>query len=94
MQTTTLQVPMSKTLKSDATAVAKNMGFSSLQEVVRVFINKLAHKQLSISVSDTKQLTNKNDLRYDQLINELKSSQVNAIKLNDKQAMIDYLESQ
>ena len=39
MSTTTLQIPVSKDLKSSATEVAKEYGFSSLQEIVRVLLN-------------------------------------------------------
>jgi len=45
MDTTTLQIPISKDLKSSATIVARDYGFSSLQEIVRVFLRKLAQKE-------------------------------------------------
>lgn len=53
MNTTTLQVPISKDLKSSATAVAKEFGFSSLQEIVRVLLTKLARKELTMEVVET-----------------------------------------
>ncbi len=93
MQTVTLQVPMSRTLRNDATAVAKEMGFSSLQEVLRIITNKIAHKQLAVSIDDTRVLSRKNDLRYEQMIKDIESGQGKTFKLNDKQAMMDYLES-
>ncbi len=49
-QKVTLQVPMSKQLKKSAEAVAYDYGFSSLQEVIRVLITKLAKKQLIIFI--------------------------------------------
>lgn len=52
MNTTTLQIPISKTLKADATAVAREHGFSSLQEIVRVLLTKLAKRQLIVSVEE------------------------------------------
>jgi len=54
MDTTTLQVPLSKNLKSEATSVAKEYGFSSLQEVVRVLLTLLAKKQLKINFEQSK----------------------------------------
>lgn len=45
---TTLQVPVDASLKSRATKAAKAMGFSSLQEIVRVFLQKLADGEIHI----------------------------------------------
>lgn len=52
MDTTILQVPLSKGLKSNATDVAREYGFSSLQEVVRLFLAKLARKELFVSFGE------------------------------------------
>lgn len=57
MNTTTLQIPVSKELKSSATAVAKEFGFSSLQEIVRVILTKLAGRELSLDISSTEHIT-------------------------------------
>lgn len=67
MDTTTLQVPLTKTLKSNATTVAKEYGFSSLQEIVRVMLSKLAKKEFVISFSEqfpAIALSAKNETRY------------------------------
>lgn len=53
MNTTTLQIPISKELKSNATAVAKEFGFSSLQEIVRVILTKLSRKELTLEITET-----------------------------------------
>lgn len=47
-----LQVPMSKTLRKQAAAVASDYGFSSLQEIVRVLLTKLSQRELSVSISE------------------------------------------
>lgn len=52
MQRVILQVPMSKELKYKAEIASFDMGFSSLQEIIRVIVNKLARKELSISIED------------------------------------------
>lgn len=52
MDTTILQVPLSKGLKSNATDVAREYGFSSLQEIVRLFLAKLAKKELIVSIGE------------------------------------------
>lgn len=56
---------MPSSLRQQAEAVSLDMGFSSLQEVVRVLLNKLASKRLVISVEDNLvPLSAKNEARY------------------------------
>ncbi len=43
---------MSKDLKQKAEIVSFDMGFSSLQEIIRVLLNKLARREFSISIND------------------------------------------
>ncbi len=45
---TNLQVPISVTLKAQAEEVAEKQGFSSLQEVVRVFITNYTSGNISV----------------------------------------------
>jgi len=52
MTNVVLQVPMPKQLRDSATVAASDYGFSSLQELVRVFINKVARKQVTVSIDD------------------------------------------
>ena len=56
MDTITLQVPIPKELKTNATIVAREYGFSSLQEIIRVLLTKLSRRQLSISVEETEEI--------------------------------------
>ena len=48
-----LQVPVSNDLRVEALAASREMGFSSLQEAVRVLLSKLANRQLTIQVEET-----------------------------------------
>ncbi len=66
MNSVTLQVPMDKSLRNSAAQVAQEYGFSSLQEVIRVLLSKLAKRQLSVSVEQfpTVKLSAKNEKRY------------------------------
>ena len=48
MDTTNLQIPIRKDLKIAATEAAIEQGFSSLQEAVRIFINKMAQKTIDV----------------------------------------------
>ena len=48
MNTTTLQIPVSSSLRDQAQKQAREMGFSSLQEVVRLFLNQLAQQSIKV----------------------------------------------
>ena len=62
MQRVIVQIPMSKELRDQAQAVAQDYGFSSLQEIVRVLVTKLAHKDLGIHIDENVEyLTPKED---------------------------------
>jgi antitoxin component of RelBE/YafQ-DinJ toxin-antitoxin module len=50
---TILQVPVSNDLRVEALAASREMGFSSLQETIRVLLSKLANRQLTIQVEET-----------------------------------------
>lgn len=52
MNTVTLQVPISKKVRDEAANVAKDYGFSSLQEIIRVLLTKLSKRELSFTVSE------------------------------------------
>lgn len=65
MNNTNLQVPISKDLKANSLAAAREYGFSSLQELVRVFLTKVARKEISVGIEATPtRLSEKNEKRY------------------------------
>jgi hypothetical protein len=53
MQRVIIQVPTSKKLRDAATKAAEEQGFSSLQEALRVFMAKLAKKELKVQIQKT-----------------------------------------
>lgn len=68
MNTTIIQVPVSKVLRNQAVKVAQESGFSSLQDVIRLFLTKLARKQIAVNLEDiTQPLSVKNESRYMQM---------------------------
>lgn len=70
-----LQVPMSKSLKQSAEAVASDYGFSSLQEIIRVILNKFARRELSITVEETEEIIHLSpaaEKRYKKAIDDIK----------------------
>jgi antitoxin component of RelBE/YafQ-DinJ toxin-antitoxin module len=65
MNTVTLQVPMSKTLRQQAQIVADEYGFSSIQEVIRLFLNRFSQKSISLNFGEpTVVLSAKAEKRY------------------------------
>lgn len=71
-----LQVPMSKELKLAAEAVAKDYGFSSLQEIIRVLVKKLSKKELTLEVGEPEefvQLTPRAKKRYEAMTKDFKT---------------------
>jgi len=88
---TILQVPMSKELRDQAASQARNMGFSSLQETVRIFLGKLALGQVNIKFEETVQLSPKAIKRYDKMIEEAKSGKNISKAFTDVKEMMKYL---
>ena len=73
---TTLQVPIDASLKSRAAKVAKSMGFSSLQETVRLFLNKLANGSMHIELTTMnadEYISPKAFARYDKMAHDIES---------------------
>jgi len=57
MQRVILQVPMTQELKEKAEIVSSDLGFSSIQEVVRVLLTKLSKKEFSLKMAETEEIT-------------------------------------
>lgn len=73
-RTTVLQIPMSKSLRDGAGKAAKEMGFSSLQETIRVFLKQLEERFLTLSFEPkAEQLSPKAIRRYNKIIDEIDS---------------------
>lgn len=49
MNKSTIQVPIDNTLRINAENTASSLGFSSLQEIIRVFIAQLATKTIALN---------------------------------------------
>lgn len=67
MDKTTLQVPVSKNLRAMAEQAAADYGFSSLQEVIRIFMKKLAQRTINISFEEVTPLSTKMQKRLEKM---------------------------
>lgn len=72
MHKVTLQIPMDSKLKIDAEKAALDQGFSSLQELVRVILSKVAQKKIEVNFEETIILSEKADKRYARAMNDFK----------------------
>lgn len=72
MQKITLQIPMDSKLKVDAEKAALDQGFSSLQELVRVILYKVAQKKIEVNFEETIILSEKADKRYTRAMKDFK----------------------
>lgn len=88
---TILQVPINKNLRDQAASKAEEMGFSSLQEVIRLFLNKIAAGEIDVKIEPTVQLSPKAIKRYNKMINELESGKVKPKSFTDVDSMMEYL---
>ena len=73
MDKTVLQIPVSKNLRLRAEKTAINQGFSSLQEIIRVFMNKLATKTIDVTFKDAVVLSPQAEKRYAKMDHDFKS---------------------
>jgi len=72
MDTTILQVPLSKNLRAEAASVAKDSGFSSLQEVVRLMLTKFAKREIGVTLEQfpAVKLSARNEKRYNKMVED------------------------
>lgn len=91
MNSTVLQIPMKRDLRDLATAKAIAMGFSSLQEVVRVFLNRVASGETNITFEQSVQLSDRAARRYDKMIDEIESGKANLKTFTDTSSLMKYL---
>lgn len=70
-----LQVPLPRSLKEKAEAVSADYGFSSLQETIRIILNKLAKKQLILTIGEPEEIAHLSpgaEKRYKKAIIDIK----------------------
>ncbi len=71
MKTVNLQVPISEELRLSAQESAIEQGFSSLQEAVRIFLNKLAQRTIDVVFTPrAEKLTPKTEKRYLKMLHD------------------------
>ncbi len=95
MQRVIVQVPMTKNLKEKAEAVSSGMGFSSLQEIIRVLLTKLSKKEISFRIEETEEITYLSkaaEKRYKKAVEDIKTGK-NIYKPKNKKEFFELLHS-
>lgn len=74
MDTTIIQIPISKEARDSAKVAALEAGFSSLQDMLRFLINKVSKREMIISVTESSavQLSKRNAERYVKMTKDYK----------------------
>tara|TARA_Y100000031_G_C7996770_1_gene281752 strand:+ start:66 stop:338 length:273 start_codon:yes stop_codon:yes gene_type:complete len=71
MSQTNLQVPIDIKTREKAKKLAQRQGFSSLQEMIRVFLSQVVNQNLRIGfVSESLPLSSGAEKRYEKLLSE------------------------
>ncbi len=82
-----LQIPISQTLRKNAEDAAFDFGFSSLQELIRVIMTKLAEGKLDFTFSERETLSAKANARYTKLDEDFKNKK-NVYKVSNVKSLI------
>lgn len=91
MDTTILQVPVKKSLRDQAALAAQDLGFSSLQETVRVFLAKLANGKVDIGFREPTVLSPKAAARYDKMVADIESGKAKTKTFTSVDSLMDDL---
>lgn len=77
MDTTILQIPVTKSFRDQVSNVVTGMGFSSLQDYLRLVMRKTLNKEIDVTVGPKPiVLSAKNAKRYDKMVEEVLSGKV------------------
>ena len=90
---TIIQVPVEKKLRDEAEVVANDQGFSSLQDVVRLFLRRFAKREISVVFADEEQLSPRAARRYDKMIRDVESGKVKPQYFSNVKDFMKSLES-
>ena len=94
MNRTVLQIPIDVALRKKAEEQARELGFSSLQEAIRVFLKQFAQKKLGIIFGKSEeviQLSKRAIKRYDKMIDEIESGKVKTEAFTDVDSLMKHL---
>ena len=92
---TTLQIPISNSLKKEAKNAAQKQGFSSLQDFVRLILTKLVQNELTVAIGSNEEnitLTSSSKKKYAKIVGNIKTGR-NIVKAKDPSDFLKKLRS-
>jgi antitoxin component of RelBE/YafQ-DinJ toxin-antitoxin module len=89
---TIIQVPVSKSLRDQAAAAVKELGFSSIQESIRLFLTQMADRSLSFSFKPKPvKLSPKAIKRYNKILDDIESGKEPVYEAKNVNDLLDQL---
>lgn len=93
MKTVNLQVPISEELRLSAQEAAIEQGFSSVQDAVRIFLNKLAQRTIDVVFAPrVEKLSTKAEKRYLKMLHDVGSGK-NWYKADSTEEFLEQIKS-
>lgn len=92
MDTTILQIPVTKSFRDQVSDVVIDMGFSSLQDYLRLIMKKTLTKEIDVTVGPKPIiLSAKNAKRYDKMLDDVLSGKEKVKKFDNVDDLFDDL---
>ncbi|MFZ2152598.1 MAG: hypothetical protein WAV41_00885 [Microgenomates group bacterium] len=94
MDTTIIQVPVTKSFRDEMAKIAINMGFSSLQDLIRFNLTQIKNKIITpamVSTFYSEKLSPKAVAKYDKMSDDIKSGKEKTLKFKTTRDMFKYL---
>jgi len=94
--TTIIQVPTTKSFRDEMSQIANDMGFSSLQDLIRFNLTQIKNKFLiptMVSAYPTIKLSPKTAARYDKMADDFEKGKVKTVSFDNINDISNYLNS-
>jgi antitoxin component of RelBE/YafQ-DinJ toxin-antitoxin module len=93
MAQTIIQIPVDKKLRNQAVRVANQGGFSSVQEVIRLFLSQFANEEIRFQfINPAIDLSEVNEARYVKMVDEVKAGKVKTKKFKEVTSLMKDLD--
>ena len=94
MSRTVIQVPVTSDLRVKAEKEARLQGFSSVQEMVRVFLTQVASKEVDVKFTEKPVvLSSKKAAEYDKMVEDVRTGRVKTKTFKDVESLMEHLHS-
>lgn len=93
MNRVVLQIPIDSNLRKAAEKTALEQGFSSLQEITRIFLKQLAEKTISINFEQTIKLSPRAIKRYDRMTKDFEAGNEKVFSADNVDELMKHLNS-